>query len=718
MTIFSWQMLRNFSDWPIARRILVIVAVITLGFSFLAIIYGIGDSKIASVFNQVDQASILDTKIEQISRQTQDLRRLELEFLLKPKDGSVRQYELTGQKIIKDLSDLSAQANGSIADQAKVARGMLETYLAAFQGLSATVSSMGFDENAGLQGSLRRSVHDAETKINKLKQDDLNIKMLMMRRHEKDFILRKEARYVAEFDKRLTEFTSLVEGVDISPDDKTELGRLMGAYAKDFHNFSTHMSKQSEQVMALEKAYAAIEPVLSELDGKISAMHGAAQTSLSDVRQSGHWIIIIGTIVTLFTVLGVSLYIARTITLPLQKLTKIMTNLAAGDKAISVLYIKRDDEIGLMARAVEIFRDNALETERLTLERERSRIEREAEQERFRLAEEEQQKLALSMEQERLKEKAEAQSRFDLEEQRIKAEREAERERQREADRARVTQVTELIKNFEQDVSGMIDTLSDAAKTLEVMARQLNSTAEQAADRANSVASAATQASGNVQTVAAAAEELSASIGEIGRQVNQSTEIAAQAVIDAVQTNETIRGLALASQRIEEVLKLIGDIAGRTNLLALNATIEAARAGEAGKGFAVVAGEVKTLATQTARATEDVARQIGTMREATGAAVKAIDGISGTIRQIDQISSGIAAAVRQQDAATAEIAQSVQQAANGTESVTKTIGSVSTAATDTGSVAMEVLATAENLAHRAQGLRERIDTFLNKVRAA
>ena len=237
-------------------------------------------------------------------------------------------------------------------------------------------------------------------------------------------------------------------------------------------------------------------------------------------------------------------------------------------------------------------------------------------------------------------------------------------------------------------------------------------------DAMGKVAAAAEQASTNAQTVATAAEELSASISEISSQVAQSTKISGKAVETAAATNASVQGLADAAQKIGEVVQLINDIASQTNLLALNATIEAARAGDAGKGFAVVASEVKSLANQTARATEDIAQQVNAIQGATRHAVDSIKGISDTIGQINEIATAIASAVEEQGAATQEIARNIQQASHGTNEVSTNIVEVTKAAGETGSAATQVLAAAGEVSEQSERLKSEVDSFLVAVRAA
>jgi methyl-accepting chemotaxis protein/CHASE3 domain sensor protein len=368
-----------------------------------------------------------------------------------------------------------------------------------------------------------------------------------------------------------------------------------------------------------------------------------------------------GGIVAILVGMAMAFLIARSITKPILGMVTTMDRLAAGETKIEIPGRGRADEIGRMAEAVQVFKDNMGETERLRTEQ------------------------------------AEAEKRAA--------------EEKKEA-------MAKLASDFEAAVGGIVKTVATAAEEMQSTARTMSATADQTSQRSTAVAAAAEQASSNVQTVATAGEELSSSIAEIGRQVASSTKIAGKAVEDAQQTDSKVQGLVQAAQKIGEVVKLINEIASQTNLLALNATIEAARAGDAGKGFAVVASEVKSLANQTAKATEEIAAQIGGIQGATKDSVDAIRSIGRTIKEVNEIATTIASAVEEQSAATQEIARNVQQAAKGTQEVSSNIGGVTQAAGETGSAATQVLGAAEDLAKQAELLRQQVDTFLSRVRAA
>jgi methyl-accepting chemotaxis protein len=292
---------------------------------------------------------------------------------------------------------------------------------------------------------------------------------------------------------------------------------------------------------------------------------------------------------------------------------------------------------------------------------------------------------------------------------------EAEAQRLRDARAARLDQ---LVHAFEAKIGQVVGMVSSASTELEATAQSMSSTATQTNHQATQVATAAESASAGVQTAAAAAEQLASSIGEISRQVAQSATLTGQAVTDARRTDGIVKALADGAAKIGQVVELITNIAGQTNLLALNATIEAARAGEAGKGFAVVASEVKSLAHQTATATEQISSQIGQIQGATSEAVEAIRAINTKIEEISSIAASIASAVEQQGAATSEIARNVQQTAASTQDVTMNIAGVSRAANETGAAAGQVLGAAGELSRKADELSVEVSGFIANVKAA
>jgi methyl-accepting chemotaxis protein len=358
---------------------------------------------------------------------------------------------------------------------------------------------------------------------------------------------------------------------------------------------------------------------------------------------------------------GLILLLNRNIAQSLTSLRDKMAGLVSGDLSVEIEEALRDDEIGDMAKALEIFKGNAAAMQRLPAEQQE--LGRRAEQ---------QQKQALRS----------------------------------------------MADGFEARIGGIVGAVSSAAAAVQKTARAMSANAEQSKSRASAVAAGAEESTVNVQVVASASERLAASIGEIGRQVAQASAVAHRANQESEKTNLSVAGLAEAAQKIGEVVALITQIASQTNLLALNATIEAARAGESGRGFAVVASEVKSLATQTARATADIRAQIESIQAETADAVAAIKRISDTIVEVNQISTVIASSMQQQAAATKEITRNVQQAAGSAKHVSQNINGVSEAVDAANSAASELLLETDRLASQAGTLKAEVGNFLATVRAA
>jgi methyl-accepting chemotaxis protein len=447
---------------------------------------------------------------------------------------------------------------------------------------------------------------------------------------------------------------------DAMDDEVLRTGQSIGRFVGDTYRYSMPIVLGNANSGTCGACHTG---AMDQNNGEVIAVFSSSLSTVREVAALRQLLLLMSggaLVAVLLVILAIRAIFGRVITRRLTAMTTAMRGLAEGDHMVEIPVQAGADEIAEMASAVEIFKRNAVKTERL-------QVEQNAEQAR---------KL------------------------------------QRQA------AVEQHIASFEQGVRDTLDQLTSAAAEMRTTSQGMSATSDKTTARTTAVAGVVEEVSGNMQTVAAAAEELLSSVSEIGRQVDHSSKIAGQAVEEAGHTNATVLTLSQAAQKIGDVVKLITSIAEQTNLLALNATIESARAGEAGKGFAVVAAEVKTLANQTAKATEEIGAQVTSMQHATGDAVNAIGNITCTITTISEIAEAIAASVEAQGAATREIARNVQEAANGANAVSSNITGVNEAAHETGIVSGEVLASAEKLGRQAAALRADVDRFLANIRAA
>jgi methyl-accepting chemotaxis protein len=646
------------------HKIAAIGIVGVLGIVLIGAICWTGASSQARFQSMAERADAMAATNNALYVALLEARRAEKDFQLRNAEKFAQmqsEYARTAASKLAELKrQMAAAGQPGLLPKAEAIQLGFDIYQKTFTALAEARRKLGLDQDSGLEGELRKSAREIEAALKPLGDARLDAAMLAMRRHEKDFMLRHDPRYADSMKAAAAEFAALLAGA-ISPSAAKVMTEKLSAYQRDFAAWVEGMNTIIEAQKAMSEAFGKIEPVIDEVHTAIDKAGREAATAAAGSRAETEQRIEIAILVITLGVAVLAYLIGRGVSGPLGAMTEAMRVLASGQLDLAVPGAGRRDEIGAMASAVAVFKDNAIE---------RLRLEAAAEESQGRAA------------------------------------------AQRKADMNR------LADQFQSAVGDIIQTVSAASAQLEAAATTLTHSARTAQERSTSVAAASAQASTNVQSVASATEELGSSVNEISRQVQESSRIALNAVKQAETTDARIVQLSQAAGRIGEVVRLITAVAEQTNLLALNATIEAARAGEAGRGFAVVASEVKQLASQTAKATEEIGTQIAGMQSATQDAVTSIKEIGQTIGRISEIATTIASAVEEQGTATQEIGRNVQQAAQGTSQVAADISDVNRGAGETGSASAQVLASAQSLASDSTQLKDEVDKFLQTVRAA
>lgn len=645
---------------------LVAVTVVTVGAMF-----SVANNGLSNIKSLLDEL-LLATNVERYAYETI----LQEKSYLLNSNGATSNQELAQKafetaehdvKVITDTLDkIDLTDNTALKARSKAAREGTNNYadlyrsgVAALTDLSTLTKALGSNGETATQQarSYIKATDDPEKK--RIATDILEYTYLV-RADEKRYMLTQKPEIFEQMKKEFANMMDKLAVLEKTASTETERKQVQTfkEAALDYEK-AAHTWVEKNNVLFKE-----ILPKMKQLGDDVIKLAYDAATSSSETMVSTRqsiiwWLIIVGASIAIIGIVF-GLTIANAISRPVIGLTQAMETLASGDTKVDVPSTAQKDEIGTMARSVQVFKENAI-----------ARIKMEAEQ---------------------------------------KADQEIKTKR--------AEKVAALVHEFESMIKTVVSSLAASATELQSNAASMSTAAQQTQARSTAVASAAQQASANVQTVAGATEEMTASSKEIGEQVDKSSRIAQGAVEEATSTEKVVDGLAQAGQKIGAVVELIQQIAEQTNLLALNATIEAARAGEAGKGFAVVASEVKSLANQTSKATEEISSQINGMQHETGATVTAIKGIGNTIHQISEVSSAIAAAVQEQVAATSEIAANVQQAAKGTGDISVNISDVAQAAEQTGSAADMVLTAANQLSQQAETLRAEVDKFLTALNAA
>jgi methyl-accepting chemotaxis protein len=649
----------------IGRRIMAVGAVGVFGLMLVGALYFYGNWVQDGFRAASDDAERIAGTALKLRVDLLDAWRLEKDFLLRRELDPVTRHKEVSKAIESNLSMLqdSARSLGQteLVRQITSIIEVFGSYEKHFASIVSVQKQLGLNESSGLEGALRASIEVIEKKLNDFDDPRIEVAMLMMRRHELDFMLSHDPRYGEAMKKGAVEFERSLVSAPFPPMVKQDLAQKLQAYQRDFFAWMDAATVLAKEQRATLEAFETIDPVIEAVLKAVERIRDEAEAAYAASRRSVSIQAGLAIPLIILSVVFLGAWVARSISRPILRMTEAMTELANGNVKIVPPGVGRTDEVGAMASAVQVFRDNMIEAERLRVDQ-------------------------------------------------TEAEKRASGEK-------RATLHT-LASEFQTAVGNVVDLVSSASTELEAAAQTLTKTAGTTQTLSTNVAGASDQASENMQSVAAATEQLAASVGGIMRQVQESSKIASDAVRQAQQTDARMSALSKASTRIGEAVKIISAIAEQTNLLALNATIEAARAGDAGKGFAVVAAEVKALASQTAKATDEIGQQITGIQTATQESVAYSQEISNTINRISEISSMIASAIEEQGAAMQGIARNVQQAASRTAQVATNITEVNRGASETGSASSQVLSSAQGLSTESVRLKSEVEKFIARVRAA
>jgi methyl-accepting chemotaxis protein len=651
----------------VRSRIVAIAVIPVIGFLTNGGAFTAGETDVEGAFLSVKNATALADASEGFKAGLAAMRIGIRDFITDPNQDSIADFDAGIRQASQSLDTIESSVN----ETGRVALSALNKSIAAARDNFLTVKKeqgeLGFTETDGIRARLNRTGAAVESIIDReltwVADEDahkLMISLLTMRRHEAEYRLTRIAATRSQFFDEIAHFNALFDSVDGAPSMREQLINQVQAYADTFAQWVAGVETVSSLVASIDSDTQSVIPladrILSNAREHVSAASAALSASQARTRQFMIWVGCVAAMIGL----AFSWWIGRSITRPLSGLGNAMTRLAAGDTSARIPATHAKKELGAMARTVLVFRDTMLERERLAADQSAANHERER----------------------------------------------------------RGEKIAATITRFESSVDKVLAKVREASQRLEVTATQLNSAADEVSAEARTAEQRVGVASGNVTAAAGSVEELAASIGEIAEQATRSTEVAARAVKDARRTVHTMSELGSAATRIGEVVGLIQAIAGQTNLLALNATIEAARAGEAGKGFAVVASEVKSLAGQTAKATEEIAGQVGAIQSAVADAAQAIEQVNDIIEEISTIASTVATTVEEQNRAVAEIAEGVHRASGEAKGGAEAMGRVAGASKDARAAAADVKSLADTLSIEAESLNSEVHRFLADVQAA
>jgi methyl-accepting chemotaxis protein len=659
-----WQVTGKLS---VSARIAAIAAIPVLGFLGNGAAFTTGEREVEDAFLSVKRAARLADAAAEFKGGLAAMRIGVRDFTANPDQGAVAAVASSSRRVSQNLDTIENLVSDDERSGLSSLTGEIAGVAFDFLKLTQEQEALGYTEGEGIRGRLRDAGAAVETIIHQdltwvADQDagKLLISLLTMRRYEAEYRVSQAHQARQRLFDEVANFNAIFDSVDGDPAMREPLIEKIKAYADTFGVWISSTERARPLIASIDRETQAMFPIADGILDRSQQRAAAAAAALSVSQSRTKSLIIWVGCTAVLLGLAFSWWIGRGITRPLNGLADAMTRLAAGDTSARIPATKATDELGAMARTVLVFRDTMLEREQLAA-----------------------------------------------------SQAAAGRERERRGE-----VIASTIGRFEMSVDKVLGKVREAAHRLEVTSTQLNSAADQVSAEARRAEQRVSVASGNVTAAAGSVEELAASIAGIAQQATRSTEVAGRAVKDARRTVNTMSQLAWAATRIGEVVGLIQAIAGQTNLLALNATIEAARAGEAGKGFAVVAAEVKSLAGQTAKATEEIAGQVGAIQSAVADAAQAIEQVNDIIEEISTIASAVATTVEEQNRAVAEIAEGVQRASGEAQGGAEAMSRVAGASTDARAAAAEVKSLADTLSVEAECLNAEVHRFLEDVQAA
>lgn len=651
----------------VRTRIILLAAIPVAGFLVNGIAFTAGEREVESAFRTADRASDLAETSREFRGALIQMRVRTRDFASRPSQEAIRGFETSHDTAVRTYGIIEAAVDQQTRHTLAPFKGQLEEIAAQFDDLARHQKILGFTDSEGIRNSMTKAAASVERIIHDdmswASEDDahkLLVSLLTMRRYEAEYRLTRSTLMQTVFFDEFNKFEKIVENVDGATALKQQLARQVKAYSDTFAEWIDYTDKVSPPVAVIEFNVKSMIPIAEEIIGSAKVHTRGAATALTASQQRTRTIIAGVGIAAVLIGLGFSWLIGRSIAHPLDGLAGAMKQLADGDVSAKIPATHTSDEIGAMARTVLVFRDNMIERDRLTSEQTKSAREKEQ----------------------------------------------------------RSESVASAITAFRGSIQQALGNLRGTAQQLEISSTKLNGAADAVTAESRTAESRVNAASENVTSAASSVEELATSISEIAGQVTKSTEVAARAVSEAQRTAQTMTELGSAATRIGEVIGLIQAIAGQTNLLALNATIEAARAGEAGRGFAVVASEVKSLAAQTARATAEIAEQIGAIQSAAVDSAQAIKQVNAIITEMSAIAATVSVTVEEQNTAVSSIADGVNRASLEAQSGAEAMSRVAGTSTEARVTAGDVKSLADTLSAEAESLDAEVQRFLAGVQAA